>query len=101
MQGQDSTIFPEDLKIPEGYQLLYQQDFASNSVISEFEMSDPSAWKVVADDQGWLELFGESQYKARVRSPFSYLVDQKISCPRYRKCFQKFPNKLVGNRIPV
>lgn len=71
MQGQDSTIFPEDLKIPEGYQLLYQQDFTSNSVISEFEMSDPSAWKVVADDQGWLELIGESQYKARVRSPFN------------------------------
>ena len=58
-------------KVPENFRLLYHQDFAAKGAINEFEMSDPSAWKVTTDGQGWLELYGESQYKARVRAPFN------------------------------
>ncbi len=66
-----STIFPEDFNIPATYKLLYQQDFSSASAINEFEMSDATAWKGTTGDHGELVLFGESQYKARVRSPYN------------------------------
>ena len=58
-------------EIPEGYQLLYHQDFTDGSAIQQFEMSDRKAWKATAGDEGWLELYGKSNYKARVRSPFN------------------------------
>lgn len=57
--------------IPEGYHLLYHQDFSDGAAIEQFELSDPKAWKATAGEQGWLELFGKSEYKARVRSPFN------------------------------
>jgi hypothetical protein len=57
--------------VPEGYQLLYHQDFSSATAISQFEMSDKKAWKSTTGEQGWLELFGKSEYEARVRSPFN------------------------------
>jgi len=68
--GYQPYLFSQD-NIPEGYQLLYQQDFSTEKAIDDFEMSDPAAWKVTTDGQEWLELYGESQYKARVRSPFN------------------------------
>ena len=58
-------------ELPDGYQLLYQQDFTQGSAIEQFEMSDRRAWKSTAGDQGWLELYGKSEYEARVRSPFN------------------------------
>jgi len=58
-------------KIPEGYQLLYHQDFSDPSAISQYEMTDKTAWKSTTGEQGWLELFGKSQYEGRVRSPFN------------------------------
>ena len=58
-------------QIPEGYHLLYSQDFKSGNAIDDFEMSDRSAWKATAGEQSWLELFGKSEYEARVRSPFN------------------------------
>jgi len=57
--------------IPEGFHLLYQQDFSSAEAINQFEMTDPSAWKAVTGEEGYLELFGKSNYEARVRSPFN------------------------------
>lgn len=57
--------------IPEDYQLLYEQDFSSGDAIDQFEMSDQAAWKATDGDQGCLELFGKSNYEARVRSPFN------------------------------
>ena len=58
-------------RIPDDYQLLYHQDFSSGDAINDFEMSDAAAWKATAGDEGWLELFGKSNYEARVRSPFN------------------------------
>ena len=57
--------------IPEGFHLLYQQDFSSAEAINQFEMTDPSAWKAVTGEEGYLELFGKSNYESRVRSPFN------------------------------
>lgn len=67
------TISPScaQQNLPSDYQLLYQQDFTEASAIDQFEMSDPSAWKAASGEKGCLELFGKSQYEARVRSPFN------------------------------
>ncbi len=68
--GANLTTFCQE-NIPEGYQLLYQQDFTDPDAINQFEMSDRSAWKSTTGEQGWLELFGKSDYEGRVRSPFN------------------------------
>lgn len=57
--------------LPEGYNLIYQQDFSQAQAISDFEMTDSRAWKVSGEDEKSLELFGKSEYKSRVRSPFN------------------------------
>jgi hypothetical protein len=57
--------------IPQDYQLLYEQNFDTWESLLDFEMSDPSAWKWDDSEGGALELFGESRYRARVRSPFN------------------------------
>ena len=66
-----TTILKAQKDLPDGYHLLYQQDFSSGSAIDQFEMTDRRAWKATAGDQGWLELFGKSEYEARVRSPYN------------------------------
>lgn len=66
-----STPVLAQVNLPEGYHLLYEQDFTNGDAIDQFEMSDRTAWKATAGDQGWLELFGKSNYQARVRSPFN------------------------------
>lgn len=61
--------------IPEGYSLVYSQDFESPQSLRDFEMTDEKAWKISAGKTGnSLELFGKSDYKARVRSPFNIAV---------------------------
>ena len=70
------VVWAQDSKIPEGYELIYSEDFADGSPIHDFEMSDPTAWKV---EDGVLELFGKSDYKSRVRSPFNIaLIKDKL-----------------------
>lgn len=65
--------------IPEGYQLVYFQDFESPQSIRDFEMSDEKAWKISSGKTGnSLELFGKSDYKARVRSPFNIAVIKNL-----------------------
>ncbi len=59
---------PADL--PENYQLLYHQDFSSPQAMSDFEMTDDRAWKISGEEKT-LELFGKSEYRSRVRSPFN------------------------------
>ena len=58
-----------ELQAQTDYPLLYEQDFSSPTAIRQFEMSDPSAWRITP--KGNLELFGKSDYEARVRSPFN------------------------------
>lgn len=54
------------------YPLVYSQDFESADALDDFEMTDAAAWKLnTSGDGNTLELFGESKYRARVRSPFN------------------------------
>ena len=58
--------------IPDNYRLLYQQDFENHSTTNDMEMTDAVAWRVAkSENNSALELFGKSDYKARVRSPFN------------------------------
>lgn len=58
--------------IPESYSLVYTQDFSRPQALNEFVMTDRTAWKFNDnEDKNTLDLFGKSQYKARVRSPFN------------------------------
>ncbi len=57
------------------FPLLYENDFEKGSTIGDFEFSDPSAWKLSDSlNNQYLELFGKSEYQARVRSPFNIAV---------------------------
>lgn len=53
--------------------LAYEQDFSESTAISQFEFSDPSAWRIHTAEDGAaaLELFGGGDYKPPHRSPRS------------------------------
>ncbi|MEM8527596.1 MAG: hypothetical protein AAGG68_23340 [Bacteroidota bacterium] len=59
--------------------LLFEADFSKNSSINGFECTDFSAWRINIEAET-LELFGESQYQPRVRSPrnIAILRDYKV-----------------------
>jgi hypothetical protein len=58
--------------VPDGFQLVYSQDFEAPQAVRDFEMTDSNAWKISSVETGnALELFGKSDYKASVRSPFN------------------------------
>lgn len=58
--------------IPDNYSLVYAQDFNYPQALNEFDMTDRNAWKFNdKDGKNTLELYGKSQYTARVRSPFN------------------------------
>ena len=62
-----------------GYQLVYAQDFESSGAIDDFEMTDNRAWKLGdSESSKTLELFGKSDYEARVRSPFNIALLKNI-----------------------
>lgn len=59
-------------KVPEGYKLLFEEDFEHTDNTKAFSMTDANAWKIhEADKNRSLELFQQSKYKNRVRSPFN------------------------------
>ena len=69
--------------LPEGYKLLYKQDFEDKDVLMGFHMTDPNAWRFMKEgkdgDDGSIELFGKSNYKYVVRSPLNIaLIDGKV-----------------------
>ncbi len=54
------------------YPLIYENDFEEASSINHFEFTDKAAWQMSDSlDNQYLELFGKSNYQARVRSPFN------------------------------
>ena len=63
--------FAQEMHLPANYSLLYEQDFDSPTAIYDFEMTDSEAWRLDSADNQTLELFGKSDYRARVRSPFN------------------------------
>lgn len=62
-----------------GYKLVYSQDFENVQAQDDFEMTDGKAWRIAKGKSGnTLELFGESDYRARVRSPFNIALLKEI-----------------------
>lgn len=65
--------------IPDSYKLVYTQDFESSEAINDFEMTDSKVWRISKGDNGnCLELFGKSNYKPEVRSPFNIALIKKV-----------------------
>jgi hypothetical protein len=66
--------------IPEGYKLLYSQDFATPEAINDFVFTDPRVWKISRDgDMPALELVKQSEYQPPHRSPFNIaLIRDKV-----------------------
>lgn len=59
-------------EVPTGYRLVYSQDFTEADALKDLEFSDPGAWRLGKQDgRGALELFQQSKYQGRVRSPFN------------------------------
>lgn len=55
-----------------GFVILYEQNFEKPDVMRQFVMTDPAAWKLSGDaDNRSLELFTQSKYAPKVRSPFN------------------------------
>ncbi|MEL6842586.1 MAG: hypothetical protein AAFP02_05175 [Bacteroidota bacterium] len=67
----NASTSPAEPSVPEGYELIYEQDFSQAQAIHDFEMTDPKAWRISEDKEVTLELFGKSEYRSRVRSPFN------------------------------
>ncbi|MEL6654756.1 MAG: hypothetical protein AAFQ87_28525, partial [Bacteroidota bacterium] len=67
----NAPISPAEPSVPEDYELIYEQDFSQAQAIHDFEMTDPNAWRISEDKEVTLELFGKSEYRSRVRSPFN------------------------------
>jgi hypothetical protein len=67
-----AIVFPEKSKrpLPEGYRLLYEQEFTSEASLQDFAMTDPAAWMLVTTNgNAALALAQQSKYKPLVRSP--------------------------------
>ena len=59
-------------QLPEGYKLVYKQDFEDANSLKDFIATDIRAWKWGKDDdRGYIEQFGRSKYKYKVRSPYN------------------------------
>ena len=59
-------------RLPGGYKLLYEQNFAGAAALKDFVFTDPKVWRISkADQSSSLELFGPSAYEPAHRSPFN------------------------------
>jgi len=88
-------------ELPEGYKLLYQQDFTQPKALADFVMTDPGAWRHATGDQGRgaIELHRQSQYEAKVRSPFNIaLVADKVFGDFILEVEMKQTGKEYGHR---
>jgi hypothetical protein len=67
-----ATAEEKNFGYPEGYRVLYSQDFQDESALKDFVFTDASAWKLAeADGKHTLELHKQSAYKPVHRSPFN------------------------------
>ncbi len=73
-----NSLVAQKSNIPFDYQLIYNQDFTTPQALLDFDMTDNSAWRV-NKEIGSLELYGKSNYLARVRSPFNIALLKPIT----------------------
>lgn len=67
-----AQALPAEPRVPAGYRLLYAQDFTTPDALTDFEFSDPTAWRYSREAaNGALELHQQSNYQPRVRSPLN------------------------------
>jgi hypothetical protein len=66
--------------VPANYKLVYASDFSKPSAADPFRYPDPKAWRISKDADGaTLELFGEGNYRNKIRSPFNFaLLKDKV-----------------------
>ena len=66
--------------VPDGYDLVYSQDFAEATALDDFTFSDKQAWKYGNEEgRGFLDLKGGSKYKPKHRSPLNIaLIDDLL-----------------------
>lgn len=67
-------------KLPAGFKLLYEQDFAKPGALKDFVFTDPTAWRLAKEkDKPALELHKQSAYKPEHRSPLNIaLIADKV-----------------------
>src|SRR5437868_13801023 len=57
---------------PPGYKLVYEQNFEKAGAMQDFVFSDPVVWRISSKEGNTsLELFGQSKYTPKHRSPFN------------------------------
>ena len=66
--------------VPEGYELVYSQDFTDASALDDFTFSDQRAWSHGNEGgRGYLDLAGGSKYRPKHRSPLNIaLIDDLL-----------------------
>ena len=78
--AEQKELPPFGENIPDGYTLVYEQDFSAENVLDEFEFSDPKTWRKGEEDgEHFLELFkGVGRYRPEVRSPRSIALCKNL-----------------------
>ncbi|HOC68894.1 MAG TPA: hypothetical protein PKO23_08795 [Candidatus Hydrogenedentes bacterium] len=66
--------------LPERYSLVYETDFSTDSVCSDFEFTDPNTWRLQTEDgEPCLELYEKiGDYTPEVRSPHTIALLTKF-----------------------
>lgn len=69
-------------RVPEGYSLIFSEDFDNKASLENFEFSDPKAWRWSEQGKGSgaLELFQQSKYQTQYRSPFNIALVASKRC---------------------
>ncbi|MBN1413653.1 MAG: hypothetical protein JW973_01025 [Bacteroidales bacterium] len=56
--------------LPDGYILLYQQNFSASAAIKDFKFSDPASWEIKSNKENrFLEFTSHTRYVPPFRSP--------------------------------
>ena len=57
---------------PDGYRLVYSQDFRESDALDDFQFSDPAAWRLgTQNGRYFMEQFQPSNYEYKVHSPYN------------------------------
>jgi hypothetical protein len=68
-----ATAADKPAGVPDGYKLVYAQDFAKGEAIKDFAFPDPAAWRMAQmDGKRFLEQHKNADYKPPHRSPTNF-----------------------------